>query len=645
MLASGIKRSSLLFLMALLCLGTAAPRMAAAQPPSMADTTYFREHYTRSSFYIPMRDGIRLYTTVYAPKDQSQKYPFLLNRTGYSIGPYEPGDFWTPRPGLMPMVREGYIFVMQDVRGRYYSEGEYEDVRPVTANPKTGKLSTDESTDTYDSIDWLVKSIPNNNGRAGIWGISYPGYYAGAAGVNSHPALKAISPQAPVSDWFIGDDDHHNGALLLLDFVRFFNGFGRARKEKGVPGMNYLPGAPMEVNNDAYKFYLDLGPLKNVDALYYHGEVKHWNDVQNHPNYDAWWKERALPTHLKGIKSACLVVGGWYDAEDMYGPLADFAAIDKLNPGVDNFLVEGPWTHGGWSGGDFDKFGNENFGVKTGLWYRENIFKPFFDFYLKDKAGWTKPKATVFTTGINQFWQFNEWPPKQNVTPLVIAPAANHALKMGAPAAAAATEFDTYVSDPANPVPYIEQTQGGRRNEYLNDDQRFAATRPDVLTYQTEPLTEDITIAGPIRADLQVSTTGTDADFIVKVIDVQPEGAPDAGLQRLVRAEVMRSRFRDSYSNPKGITPGKVTHVGFDLRDVSHTFLKGHRIMVQIQSSWFPLVDRNPQTFVPNIYKADASDFKKATMQIYHSSKITMPRLNKLPTPVAVDPKYNGTMN
>lgn len=602
-------------------------------------TFSFRSSYTRSSFYIPMRDGVRLYTTVYAPKDQSQKWPFIITRTPYAVGPYAPGDFSEPRGIMVKMLEEGYILVQQDVRGRYYSEGEFEDIRPVIADTKSGKGVVDESTDTYDTIDWLVKSIPNNNGRAGIWGISYPGYYAAAAGVNSHPALRAISPEAPVSDWFIGDDDHHNGALFLLDYVRFFNGFGRERIDKNQVGTNYKPGTPMANDNDAYKFYLDLGPLKNVDARYYHGEIKHWNDVQNHPNLDAFWKARTLPDHLKNIKCAVMTVGGWYDAEDKYGPFADFAAINKFNPNTYNSLVIGPWPHGGWAGGDFANFGDEQFGVKTGAYYRDNLFKPFFDFYLKDKGDYAKPKVTVFTTGSNQFWRFSEWPPA-GTTPLTLTLGANHSLSSTAPAASAAAESDSYVSDPANPVPYIAKTQGGRRNEYLNDDQRFASARPDVLSYTSEPLSEDTTVAGEIKADLKVSTTGSDADFIVKVIDVYPDGSESAGLQRLVRAEVMRARFRNSYSKPEAFTPGKVTRVAYNLHDVSHTFKKGHRIMVQVQSSWFPLVDRNPQTFVPNIYKADEKDFQKATIKIYHNSSVVLPKLTHLPDALPVDAKY-----
>jgi putative CocE/NonD family hydrolase len=591
--------------------------------------------YTRSAFYVPMRDGVRLYTVIYAPKDSSQRYPILMTRTPYGVGPYDADAFNLGGPESM--AREGYIFVRQDVRGRYMSEGTFVEVRPEEA-PVSGK-TVDESTDTYDTIDWLIKSVPNNNGRVGIWGISYPGFYAAAAGIHSHPALKAISPQAPVSDWFIGDDDHHNGALFLMDFVGFYNFFGSERPNN-APTSRYPGAAPISMT-DAYKFYLELGPLKNIDAKFWHGRVEHWNDLVAHPDYDAWWKARALPAHLKGVNCATLVVGGWYDAEDMYGPFADFKAIDRFNPRTPNSLVIGPWPHGGWAGGPFDRFGDEAFGQRTGDWYRENMFKPFFDFYLKDKGGWKQPKATVFATGSNAWWQFDEWPP-HGVKPVAFTLAANHALVRQDPRAQSDPGFDEYVSDPANPVPYIAETRARRKNEYLNDDQRFASVRPDVVTWQSAPLDEDFTVAGPISVDLQASTTGTDSDFVVKVIDVLPAeagqpdtaGATTSGPQRLVRADVMRARYRESFSAPRPMTPGKPARVAFELRDVCHTFPKGHRIMVQVQSSWFPLVDRNPQTFV-NIYKADDQDFHKATQRIYHSSRIVLPQLTVTPQPVA----------
>jgi uncharacterized protein len=590
-----------------------------------------RQAYTKASFYIPMRDGVRLYTVIYSPRDGSQRYPILMTRTPYGVGPYGADAYNLGGPDSM--AREGYIFVRQDVRGRYMSEGKFVEVRPEEA-PATGKRA-DESTDTYDTIDWLVKSVPNNNGRVGVWGISYPGFYAAAAGIHSHPALRAISPQAPVSDWFIGDDDHHNGALFLMDFVGFYNGFGQERPDN-LPTTRYPGAAPLPIT-DAYKFYLDLGPLKNVDAKYWHGRVEHWNDVVAHPDYDAWWKARALPAHLKRVKCATLFVGGWYDAEDMYGPFADFKAIERLDPGTPNSIVIGPWSHGGWSRGVFDHFGGEEFGQRTGDWYRENVFKPFFDFYLKDKGSWKQPTATVFATGSNAWWEFDEWPPR-SVSPVVFYLGANHVLTRDASPAPSAAGFAEYVSDPANPVPYIAESLAGRKNEYLNDDQRFVSTRPDVATWESSPLDADLTAAGPISVDLVASTSGTDSDFVVKVIDVIPAtgsaadavGGGTADVQRLVRADVMRARYRDSYSAPKPMTPNKPTHVAFQLRDVCHTFPKGHRIMVQVQSSWFPLVDRSPQSFV-NIYTADASDFHKATERIYYGSRIVLPQLTAAP--------------
>ncbi|HZT42986.1 MAG TPA: CocE/NonD family hydrolase [Chthonomonadaceae bacterium] len=610
-----------------------------AQEPTAPPSYDVKAHYTKSSFRIPMRDGVHLYTIVYAPKDTSQPYPILMQRTPYSIRPYEPDTYRLGGRTMQKMVEEGYIFVFQDVRGRYMSEGDFEDVRPEEAAQK-GKQAVDESTDTYDTIDWLVKNIPNNNGRVGIWGISYPGFYAAAGGIHSHPALKAISPEAPVSDWFIGDDDHHNGAFFLMDFVSFYNFFVEKRPDN-KPVTEYPSTLHFPITDD-YQDFLKLGPLKNLNANYWHGQIQHWNDTIAHPNYDAWWQARALPAHLKDIHCAVLTVGGWYDAEDLYGPFADFAAIDRYNPGTPNSLVVGPWPHGGWAGGDFESFGDETFGQKTGAWYHERLFKPFFDFYLKGIGDWKQPKATVFATGINQWWQFDQWPPK-DTTPVAYYLSADHALTRTPPEGAAAAGYDEYVSDPAHPVPYVPQSLPRRRNEYMNDDQRFAAARPDVAVWQSAPLTEDFTIAGPIQADLQVSTTGTDADFIVKVIDVQPDGTSSpsgdssgvtaTGYERLVRAEVMRARYRNSYSHPSPLTPNKLTRISFALRDVCHTFLKGHRIMVQVQSSWFPLVDRNPQTYV-DIYHADEKDFHVATERIYHTSRILLPQLGPHPLPL-----------
>jgi putative CocE/NonD family hydrolase len=627
-------------LLALTCALTVLHRLPAADAQSAPAPFDFKASYTKSEFYIPMRDGVRLFTSVYAPRDTSHKVPFLMTRTPYSCAPYGPDGYPALSGILQAMAVEGYIFVQQDVRGRFMSEGTFVEVRPEEAARQGGK-AVDESTDAYDTIDWLVKCIPNNNGRVGIWGISYPGFYAGAAGIHSHPALKAISPQAPVSDWFIGDDDHHNGALFLLDYVGFYNFFGTERPDN-LPTVRYPRAYPSRIT-DAYQYYLDLGPLKNIDAQHWHGKVTHWNEVTAHPNYDAFWKARALPAHLKGVHCAVLTVGGWYDAEDRYGPFADFQAINTFNPTTPNSLVIGPWTHGGWAYGDFNRFGDEDFGQKTGVWYRDHLFKPFFDHYLKDQGDWKQAKVTVFATGLNQWWQFAEWPPRA-AKPVTFTLGPNHTLTPipanGPEKTSDGSGYDEYVSDPANPVPYIAKTQAGRRNEYLNDDQRFAAVRPDVVTWQSEPLAADLTAVGSIQVDLQASTTGTDSDFVVKVIDVLPDDTPDpdpnprgvkmAGYQRLVRGDVMRARYRDSYSDPKAMSPGKITRVSFPLRDVCHTFLKGHRIMVQVQSSWFPLVDRNPQSFV-DIYHADATDFKKATQRIYHTSRIILQQLPQPP--------------
>ncbi len=622
---------ALLTLLALIA-GVSSNALPVDTPASHFD---FKASYTRSSYYIPMRDGIRLYTTVYAPKDESCKWPFLMLRTPYGIDPYTPGDYTDPDESLLPMLREGYIMVEQDVRGRYFSEGEFDDVKPMAARVHAGNRATDESTDTYDTIEWLIKSIPNNNGRVGVWGISYPGFYAAAAGNNSHPALRAIAPQAPVSDWFMGDDDHHNGCLFLMDTVRFFNDFGRPRSDKHALGDNYLPQADLHIGADAYKYYLVLGPLKNVDANYFRGEIQHWTDIINHPDFDSFWQARSLPLHLKNVRCPTLFVGGWYDAEDKYGPVADWEAVKRDGHSDANSLVIGPWSHGGWSGGDGASFGDETFGINTSRWFRERLYKLFFDYYLKDKGGEFMPGVTVYSTGINQFWRFSNWPPAGS-RPTSFYLASNHALTTHSASKDVAREFDTYVSDPANPVPYDAQTPTRRRSEYLNDDQRFASARPDVLTYQSEPLPADTTIAGKITADLRFSATGTDADFIVKVIDV----APDSGYQRMVRADVMRTRWRESFSKPIAITPGKTTQVTVNLNDVCHTFFKGHRIMVQVQSSWFPLVDRNPQTFVPNIYKADEKDFQKETIRIFHSSRVVLPVLESLPRAIPVEEKY-----
>jgi putative CocE/NonD family hydrolase len=563
---------------------------------------------------IPMRDGVKLFTAIYTPKDQSQQYPIMLYRTPYSVAPYGLNEYRTTLGPSNLFQQEKFIFVYQDVRGKLMSEGEFVDVRPH--NPKkTGSKDIDESTDTFDTIEWLVKNAPNNNGRAGMWGISYPGFYTSMGVIDAHPALKAASPQAPIADWFIGDDFHHNGALFLPHAFNFFSGFGLPRPQPTSEG----PRRKFEHGTrDGYRFFLDLGPLPNANAKYLKNEIAFWNALISHPNYDDFWQSRNIRPHLRNIKPAVMVVGGWFDAENLFGALNTYKTIESTNPGARNTLVMGPWFHGGWSRSDGDQLGGVAFGQKTSLAYRETVELPFFNCLLKDKCGAQLPEATVFETGSNQWRRYDSWPPK-NGEPREIYLSANGGLSFAAPQSTAAA-FDEYVSDPAHPAPFINNIAIGMTREYMTDDQRFAATRPDVLVYQTDVLDSDVTLAGPIKATLFVSTSGTDSDFVVKLIDVFPNNAPEPmeGYQMLVRGEPFRARFRNSYSKPEAMEPGKVTKVEFTLPDVNHSFMRGHRIMIQVQSSWFPLVDRNPQKFV-DIYHAKEADFQKATQRIYRA--------------------------
>jgi putative CocE/NonD family hydrolase len=591
-----------------------------------------KANYTKREQLVPMRDGVKLFTAIYTPRDQSQTYPIMLYRTPYTVSPYGPDQY---KPALGPSLflqKEKYIFVYQDVRGKFMSEGEYVDVRPH--NPKkSGPKDIDESSDTYDTIEWLLKNVPNNNGRVGMWGISYPGFYTSMGVIDAHPALKAASPQAPIVDWFIGDDFHHNGALFLPHAFNFFATLGKHRPK---PTTDFPPrfqhGTP-----DGYRFFLDLGPLANANRKYLKGEVQFWNDLMEHPNYDAFWQARDIRPHLRNIKPAVMTVGGWFDAEDLFGALHTYKTIEETNPGIRNTLVMGPWFHGGWARGEGESLGDINFGSKTSLAYQETIELPFFNCLLKDKCEGQLAEAMVFETGSNTWRRYDSWPPK-NVETRELYLTANGGLAFAPDKTVAG--FDEYVSDPARPVPFINGTAINMTREYMVEDQRFASRRPDVLVYQTPILDRDVTLAGPIKATLFVSTTGTDADFVVKLIDVFPDTMADpdpnptevrmGGYQMLVRGEPMRAKFRNSYSTPEAMTPGKVTKVEFTLPDVNHAFLRGHRIMIQIQSSWFPLVDRNPQKFV-NINQATDADFQKATQRVYrsapNSSRITVSAL------------------
>lgn len=595
-----------------------------AQAQTDQDSAWIKDNYTKLEQYIPMRDGIRLFTTLYIPNDKSEKHPVLMMRTPYSCAPYGKefssrlwGGHWKY------YARENYIIVVQDVRGKWMSEGEFVDVRPFNKN-KTG-TEIDEASDTYDAIDWIIKNTGGNNGNVGIFGISYPGFYATMAAASNHPALKAVSPQAPVTDWFMGDDFHHNGAFFQMDGFSFYSSFGKPRPKPttiGSPGYNFLI-------RDNYKFYLENTLPKLMQHM--NDSVQFWKDMYAHPNYDDWWKARNARNAMHDIKPAMLVVGGLFDAEDCWGAWNLYKAIEKQSSTTNSSIVMGPWFHGQWASNDGTQLGNIKFGSNTSQWYQNNIELPFFNYYLKGKGDVPKiAEANIFFTGENQWRKLDQWPPAGNGRDIYLE--GNGILSWNRPAKQ--TNFTEYISDPAHPVPYTEDVHFRRTREYMTDDQRFASRRPDVLTFETFPLEEDLTLAGPVIANLKVSITGTDADFVVKVIDVFPDDFrnagdspqagrnaggpyPMGGYQMLVRGEIMRGKFRNSFETPAPFKPGKIETVKFELPDIAHTFKKGHRLMIQVQSSWFPLADRNPQKFM-NIYEATPGDFQKATIRIFH---------------------------
>ncbi len=578
-----------------------------------------KANYSKAEFQIPMRDGKKLFTAVYMPREKAEKHPILLTRTPYNIGPYGPENYSRSLGPSELFAKEKYIFVYQDVRGKHMSEGHYVDIRPHNPNKKT-KADIDEASDTYDTIEWLLKNVPNNNGRVGMWGISYPGFYTTMGVLSGHPALKAASPQAPIADWFMGDDDHHNGALFLMDAFSFNQSLGWPRltpTTSEFKNFDYGTG-------DGYKFYLELGSVANAQNKYFKNQVEYWNDLTAHGTYDNFWQARNILPHLKNIKAAVLTVGGWFDAEDLYGALKTYQTIEKNNPGIKNNFVMGPWCHGCWTRGG-QQLGAINFGSRTGTWYQENIELPFFNHYLKDKGDGNLPEATIFETGSNEWRKYEQWPPANGQEKTLYFHAGGK-LSFDAPKLLAG--YDEYVSDPASPVPYTRKVTTSRGANYMIEDQRFVAKRPDVVVYQSDILTEDLTLAGPIVANLFASTSGTDSDFIVKLIDVWPNeassnsAAETGGLQMLLRWEVMRGKFRNSYEKPEPFYPNEPTRIKLNLNDVSHTFQKGHRLMVQVQSSMFPLIDRNPQKFV-DIYHAQESDFQKATQRIYRAGEMT----------------------
>jgi putative CocE/NonD family hydrolase len=594
----------------------------ATQAQNELDSAYIRENYYKIERMIPMRDGVKLFTAIYIPKDKSEKHPILLNRTPYSVGPYGEDRFrpyWHSYQRLY--FRENYIMVAQDVRGRYMSEGVFEDVRPFNPNKKSN-TDIDEASDSYDTIDWLVKNIEGNNNRVGVFGISYPGFYSTMAALSGHPSLIAASPQAPVTEWFIGDDFHHNGAFMLLDAFSFYKQFGIPRP---VPVKQYIGGYEIK-GDDNYGFYLRTGALKNFATLI-GDSVTFWKDLYAHPNYDAFWKARNARANVAGIKPAMLIVGGLFDAEDCFGAWRLYEAIEEKNPKTSfNKIVMGPWSHGQWSNSNgATHMGNAKFGQRTSDWYQNTIEVPFFNYHLKGKGDLSKlSEATIFLSGKNEWKTYESWPPADaKDRELFLQPGGG----LGWTKPTAASSYSQYVSDPAHPVPYTEAVHMDRTAEYMTDDQRFASRRPDVLTFETPVLTEDLTVTGTVIADLKLILSTTDADLVVKIIDVFPDNYQDAGnkypmggYQMLVRGEIMRGKYRNSYENPQPFKPGKMDQVKFELPDISHCFKKGHKLMVQVQSSWFPLADRNPQQFM-NIYEANDKDFVPSTIQLYHDAK------------------------
>jgi putative CocE/NonD family hydrolase len=605
------------------------------------DTTWLAQNYTKQEASIPMRDGKKLFTIIYAPKNSSEKHPILMVRTPYSVAPYGKHGF-SPRlytTHWANYIREGYIMVMQDVRGRFMSEGDFVDVRPFIANKKSN-TDIDEASDTYDAIDWLVKNVPDNNGNVGVFGISYPGFYSTMAALSGHPALKAVSPQAPVTDWFMGDDFHHNGAFALADGFSFYYVFGKPRLKLTTQwGKNFeFP------EKDNYHFYLQQGALKNYQK-YLGDSIRFWNELMSHPNYDEWWKARDARRACKNIQPATLVVGGTFDAEDCFGAWNLYKTIESQSPKTNNKLVMGPWFHGGWHRSEGSYLGNVRFGYKTSEYYQENLEAVFFNTLLKNNgSGAQLPEATIFFSGENAWRFLDSWPPKQIVnTPVYLG--EHQTLSFTMPALK--SSYSQYTSDPARPVPYTEDVHLSRTREYMSDDQRFAARRPDVLVFETEPLKEDLSLGGPVTADLKVALSTSDADFVVKLIDVFPDDfkydtnycckgvkneAEMGGYQMLVRGEIMRGKFRNSFEKPEPFTPGKTETVKFALPDVAHTFKKGHKLMIQVQSSWFPLFDRNPQQFT-NIYTCEDKDFIRSDIKLYHqagaASSIILPVLKK----------------
>ncbi|MDP2957589.1 MAG: CocE/NonD family hydrolase [Longimicrobiales bacterium] len=605
--------------------------VASACTPPASETPTLAESYSKQEVMIPMRDGARLFTSILTPRDASASAPVLLRRTPYSCQPYGPDAFPETVPNQMGRyLREGYIVVCQDVRGRYMSEGEYANVRPYLPE-KDDPEDIDETTDTWDTVEWLVANLDTDNGKVGISGISYPGFYAWMGTIDAHPAVAATSPQAPVSKWMSGDDFFHNGAFLLPHAFNFYSSFGWPRPApKSEPDMGLEKGTP-----DEYEFFLRMGPLSNANELYFDHQIAFWDTLTANGEWNDYWAARNVLPHLKELRPATLVVGGWFDTENLFGALNSYAANERQSPGASNTLVMGPWYHGGWNSSRGDSLGAIEWGSATSLFYTDSIEGPFFDHWLRDAPDPGLPEAFVFDTGAKGWRRFDSWPPAQ------AQDAALYLHEGGAlgfdPPATAAREFDEYVHDPANPVPYTNDIREWYDPAFMLEDQRFASRRPDVLDYRTSVLEEDVTVAGPIQVSLTVSTSGTDADWVVKLVDVFPDSleggdpVPLGGYEMLVRGDVIRGKFRNSLAEPEPFRPDAPTAVAFTLQDAFHTFKKGHRIMVQIQSSWFPMVDLNPGTFM-DIFQATEADFRATTQRVYRSparpSSLTFKRIS-----------------
>ena len=597
-------------------LGILLPGLVSAQQQERPD---YSKLFDKTDVMIPARDGAKLHTEIYSPKDAPEPLPMLFERTPYGLADDEKG-YSRKLSRYAEMIPDGYIFVFQDIRGRYGSEGKFVMQRPL----RDGKdpQAVDEGTDTYDSIDWLVKNVPHNNGRVGLLGISYGGWLTVMGMLEPHPALKAVSEQASPADMFLGDDFHHNGAFRLsygfeystmmeTDKTNFSFGFDRF---------------------DTYEWYLALGALSNANKKYIHGTLPTWNDFVAHPNYDAFWKQQAMAYILTRPKVPNLNVAGWWDQEDFYGPMKIYEILEKEDRDHLNYLVAGPWNHGGWARGPGSSLGPIPFGSDTALYFRRNIEAPWFAYWLKDQGSLPLKEALLFQTGSDTWVKFDSWPPP-GARAKNLYFREDGKLSFEPPEEESAEAFDSYTSDPAHPVPYrhrpVDMTypedHPGGWPTWLVEDQRFVDSRPDVLSWQTGELEEDLTLAGQVRAKLFASTTGSDADWIVKLIDVYPEKYPQkwqlSGYELMIADEVFRGRFRNSFEKPEPLSPGAVTPFTIDLHTANHMFKKGHRIMVQVQSTWFPLIDRNPQKFVPNIFEATPSDYQKATERIYRSKR------------------------